>query len=219
MTKAIQRITHLIYTRARRDSATAAETSSARVLCSAALSLIVVVILSMLTSCIDDEETPFARRPAFFRFSPVTAAPKTLLPALSSPGEWCSITLSTTSYVFRSATGMTDTYPQTQLDAYGRPTWVNGLIVGTPTVPELGYSDFAPVCYDAACPSCFEEDGITRQVVFTDLALGRVSCTRCHHVYDINNGGIVIEGASSPRDPRLYRYRCIYSNDAFVVQN
>lgn len=218
MLKAIDRITHLNIN-AREGSSRKTVTSSAWTVLSATLAALVVGTLALLFSCVDDDESPFARRPAFFRFSPVTAAPKTLLPALSSPGEWCTITLSTTSYVFRSATGMTDTYPQTQLDAYGRPTWVSGLIVGTPTVPELGYSDFAPVCYDAACPSCFEEDGITRQVVFTDLALGRVGCTRCRRTYDVNNGGIVIEGATSPRDPRLYRYRCIYSNDAFVVQN
>ena len=218
MLKAIDRFTHLNIN-AREDSSRKTDTSSAWTVLSATLAALIVGTLALLFSCVDDDESPFARRPAFFRFSPVTAAPKTLLPALSSPGEWCTITLSTTSYNFRSATGKTDTYPQTQLDAYGRPTWVSGLIVGTPTVPELGFSDFAPVCYDAVCPYCFEDGGITRQVVFTDVALGRVGCTRCRRTYDINNGGIVIEGASSPRDPRLYRYRCIYSNDAFVVQN
>lgn len=218
MTKATNLLTHLfIYTRD--DSGRKTGTSSAWVVFTAALSFFFVVILSLLFSCVDDDESPFARRPAFFRFSPVTAAPKTLFPALGSPGEWCTVTLTNTHYVLKTPGGMTDSYPLTQLDEYRRATWICGLIVGTPTVPDLGAYDFAPVAYDLACPSCFEGGGITRAVSITSTTLGRASCSRCHRTYDINNGGIVVEGASSPHDPRLYRYRCNYANDTFVVQN
>lgn len=176
-------------------------------------------ILSLLFSCVEDDESPYARRPAFFRFSPVTAAPKTLLPALGNPGEWCTVTLSPTHYVFTTPRGLKDTYPLTQLDQYGQPTWVSGLIVGTPVVPEMGASEFAPVAFDLACPSCFEEGGITRAVAITSTTLGRAQCSRCSRTYDLHNGGIVCDGARTAHDPRLYRYRCSYSNDAFVVHN
>lgn len=173
----------------------------------------------LLTSCVEDDESPYARRPAFFHFSPVTAAPKTLLPALGNPGEWCTVTLSPTHYVFTTPRGLKDTYPLTQLDQYGQPTWVSGLIVGTPVVPEMGASGFAPVAFDLACPSCFEEGGITRAVAITSTTLGRAQCSRCNRTYDLHNGGIVCDGARTPHDPRLYRYRCTYNNDAFVVHN
>lgn len=173
----------------------------------------------LLPSCVADDESPFARRPAFFRFSPVTAAPSTLLPALSSPGEWCTITKNTSQYVFKSPTGRTDTYPLSQLDQYGSASWVSGLIVGTPVIADLGSDVPQPVCYDLVCPSCFEQDAITRSVAITDVSLGRASCGRCHRVYDLQNSGIVLEGAAGPKDLRLYRYRCAYNNNTFVVQN
>lgn len=181
--------------------------------------LLVALVLTALPACVNDDESPFARRPAFFRFSPVTAAPKTLLPALNSPGEWAIVTMTPTHYVFKTPRGMSDSYPRTQLDQYGTTAWVSGLIVGTPPIPEIGASGFTPVVYDLVCPSCFDEGGIKRELSFTDIDLGRVSCTRCHRTYDLHNYGIVIEGAASPHDPRLFRYRYTYNNDAFVVHN
>lgn len=184
----------------------------------AILSFFHFVILSLFTACVDDDDSPFARRPAFFRFSPVTAAPKTLMPALGNPGEWCTITRTPSRYEFHSYTGMTDSYPLTQLDQYGSPTWVGGLIVGTPNAPEMGASGFAPVVFDLACPNCFEAGGITRSVTITQPIPARAQCGRCHTLYDLENGGIVLD--SSPGNiRRLYRYRCIYNNDSFVVQN
>lgn len=177
------------------------------------------LLITVPVACVDDDESPYARFGAFFRFQPVTAAPSTLLPALGNPGEWCTITITGSTYQFKSATGKTDSYPVTSIEQYGAPIWIGGLIVGTPTVPEIGATGFAPVCYDIVCPTCFEEGGIKRAVSITDPTLGRATCTRCRRVYDMQMGGIVIEGASTPKDPRLYRYRCHNDNDTFVVQN
>lgn len=199
------------------------KTRYARILTTSVASL---AALLLLPSCIDEEETPYAQRPAFFHFQPVTAAPKTLLPALNSPGEWCTITRTATQYVFTSATTasaqnggkpFTDTYPLTQLDQYGSPTWVNGLIVGTPAIPEIGTSVCMPVVFDLACPACFDDGGIRRNLSISTES--RASCSRCHRSYDLQNGGIIYSGATSPNEPRLYRYHCTYSNDAFVVRN
>lgn len=190
-----------------------------RTVTAAATLLTLSVGTALTAACVDDDESPFARFAAFFRFAPVTSAPKTLMPALSSPGEWCTVTTSGMSYAFRSATGMTDTFPIVLTPHSGAALWIGGLIVGTPTVPEIGSTAFAPVCYDIVCPACYEESGITRGVSITDPALGRATCTRCHTVYDLHNSGVVVEGATRPKAPRLYRYRCTYTNDTFVVQN
>lgn len=179
--------------------------------------------LLTITACISDEETPYAQRHALFRFTPVTAAPKTLLPALNNPGEWCTIVTSRTGYTFTSiTTHLTDTYTATALDQYGKPLWVAGLIIGTPTTPEIGTDRLAHITYDLACPSCFENGGITRPVTITDPALGLAECTRCRRTYDLQNSGIVIEGAApNAPNPRLYRYRSNYYADSntFAVQN
>ena len=173
----------------------------------------------MLCACVDDSETPYARHPAFFRFSPVTAAPKTLMPALANPGEWCSVVRTGSVYQFVSTTqGMTDTYPQTSLEQYGQTLWLSGLIVGTPTVPEMGADGFYPVAFDLVCPNCYEEGGITRALTIVSPIPGRAKCSRCGTLYDLDNGGIVLEG-SAARHSRLYRYRCHYQNNTFVVQN
>lgn len=171
----------------------------------------------MFVGC-GDVESVFSPIGAFFRFKPVTAAPKTLLPALGNPGEWCTVTVRGNYYEFRSVHGRTDTYPITALEQYGSHVWISGLVVGTPSVPDINSGAFVPVCYDLVCPNCYE-GGISRGVVISDAALGRVTCTRCHRVYDLEKSGIVVDGAISPADHKLFRYRCSYNNDAFVVQN
>lgn len=172
----------------------------------------------LLNACMPDQETPFAQRPAFFRFTPVTAAPKTLLPALGNVGEWCTITKNTNAYHFESlTTHHVDDYPLTQLDAYGTPTWIAGLIVGTPFSPDMN-GNFAPLVYDLVCPNCFEDGGIKRPISITTVTPASAVCTRCNTSYDLDNGGIVSE-SPEPHPKRLYRYRCHYDNNTFVVQN
>lgn len=173
---------------------------------------------AVLTACVSDDDSPYARRPAFFRFSPVTAAPSSLYPALGNVGEWCIITKQANAYRFESlTTHRVDTYPLTQLDAYGTPTWVSGLIVGTPSSPDMS-GLFLPTVYDLVCPNCFEDDGITRPVSVTEVIPARAECSRCHTTYDLDNGGIVID-SPEPQPRRLFRYRCRYDNNTFVVQN
>lgn len=173
---------------------------------------------AVLTACVGDDESPYARRPAFFRFSPVTSAPHTLLPALGNPGEWCTVTIKGSVYDFRSVTtGKVDTPPLTALDNYGSPTWCGGLIIGTPLLPDMD-GRFLPVAYDIVCPNCFEEGGITRALGVEANGTATARCSRCGTRYDLDNGGLVID-----TDPaaalRLFRYRCFYDNNVFVVQN
>lgn len=182
---------------------------------------LLALTLILTTGCVSDEASPWAQFGAFFQFRPVTAAPKTLLPALGNPGEWCYVTMDGQSYQFRHATtGHTDSYPKTQITQYGTTVWVAGLIVGTPTMAEIGATTPAPMAYDLACPACHTTDGVRRSVTISNAALGRASCTRCHRTYDLQAGGIVIDGAQTGEpNPRLYRYHCTYANDTFVVRN
>lgn len=185
-------------------------------LCRAGLLLTLAAV--GLTACVGDDESPYARRPAFFRFGPVTAAPHTLLPALGNPGEWCTVTIKGSTYDFRSiTTGRTDNPPLTALDNYGSPTWCSGLIIGTPILPDMDGA-FRPVAYDLVCPNCFEEGGITRAVTVESALPATARCTRCATRYDLDNGGLPID-VDPVTTRRLYRYRCIYDNNTFVVQN
>lgn len=180
----------------------------------------------LLQGCNDEVTSYYAQLPAYFRFQPVTAAPKTLLPALNSPGEWCIITRTPTHYILTSATArsaknggqpLTDNFPLSQLDQYGSISWVAGLIVGTPFTPEIGTNVCLPIVFDLACPSCFNSGGIKRSLTISSDY--RANCTRCHRSYDLQNGGNIVSGGTSSVEPMLYRYRYEYSNDTFVVHN
>lgn len=174
-----------------------------------------------LTSCDGDADNIYSSRRAFFRFSPVTAAPKTLFPALNSPGEWCSVSVNGTYYNFSSANGQKDTYPISAADQYYAREWVSGLLVGTPSVPSISTNGFEVVCYDLVCPNCMEVDAVTRAVKFSGSSHHEcVTCTRCGRVYNLQNQAVVSDGAVEGESNRpLFRYRCSYSNDVFVVQN
>lgn len=181
--------------------------------------LLFIAMMMWLSGC-DDTEYQYASLRAFFRFSPATAAPKTLLPALSGPGQWCCVTVDATKYIFTAMDGNTDTYPITAADQYNTRIWVSGLLVGTPSVLPVGSSDFSPVCFDLVCPNCMENDAITRGVKLGKPGNEMAECTRCGRKYDLNNLGIVSAGAvANERNVSLYRYRCSYSNNTFVVQN
>ncbi len=177
------------------------------------------IVFSLLIGCEGDAEYTYSPYRAFFRFSPVTAAPSTLLPALTSPGEWCYVTINGSYYNFKSATGKTDSYPKTAIEQYGTTIWFNGLLVGTPMIPEIGGS-FVPVCYDLVCPNCYENGGIRRDIRIKDISLAQAICDRCKRVYDLQNSGVVIEGADEgSSNVKLYRYHCSYDNNTFVMQN
>lgn len=171
-------------------------------------------------SCVPEREQAYAPFAAFFQYSPVTSAPSTLLPALNGPSEWCTVTLANNGYTFGSTTtGKTDHGTRTAADNYRPLQWVAGLIVGIPASPDMN-GQMLPVAFDLACPSCYEEDGIKRGVSVSNATLGRFTCTRCHRIYSLPDGGIVIDGAQSKDDPRLYRYRhCDYNNNTLVVSN
>jgi hypothetical protein len=86
---------------------------------------------------------------------------------------------------------------------------LGGLIIGTPSA----YGEGALIAYDWACPNCQLE----RYRVVIDYVMGYATCPnpKCGVKFDLNSGGIAIEGKSDP----LMRYRIIDNGSTVIVQN
>lgn len=84
---------------------------------------------------------------------------------------------------------------------------LGGLIIGTPSA----YGEGALIVYDWACPNCELE----KYRVSIDYVMGYATCSKCGVKFDLNSGGIAIEGKSSP----LMRYRVIDNGSTVIVQN
>ena len=171
-------------------------------------------VLFLLMSCAQDVEDLYAHERAFLRLQPVTAIVP-LYTALNSPGMYCAITIGSKVYNFQGSDGATATYPFSAQEAYGSPECVAGFVVGIPSVPDLNMQQ-VPVAYDLVCPTCYERNLLQRTLAFSDHE--RLSCPRCHSVYDLANGGILVSGDGVSK---LYRYHITYSaaNNMLLVMN
>ena len=75
-----------------------------------------------------------------------------------------------------------------------------GLIVGY-TV----WADLTFYAYDRECPNCFEPEAIpVRSKALQMSSSGIATCQTCHRKYDLNSGGIIVEG---DKGEKLVRYR------------
>ena len=83
---------------------------------------------------------------------------------------------------------------------------LGGLIIGTPSM-----GDGTIWAYDWACPNC----DLARYRVEIDYTMGHATCPRCATKFDLNNGGIAIEGDSRP----LWRYRVFDNGSEVIIQN
>ena len=92
--------------------------------------------------------------------------------------------------------------------------WVSGFIVGRSNMPELGSDQYPIMCYDLACPNCFDADNVAKNLILKDG--GFVSCLRCGRTYNLNNQGIISDGEDGLK---LYRYRATYSGSSFSIRN
>lgn len=172
------------------------------------------LLLLLLLSC-EKAERLFSDYPAYFVFTPVTQAPE-LFTALNSMGEFCTITPSGNTYVF-SNTKTSTPVPLTAVDQrVSAVLGLDGLIVGLPNVPEMGYDVPRVVCFDLCCPNCYRDYGFTRRM---SLQVGGIArCGRCTREYDLNNLGIV---RSDTTGFSLFRYRVNYNsfNNSLTVSN
>ena len=179
----------------------------------AALSCLFLMLLAMI-SC-EKAEDLFSNYPAYFVFTPATQAPE-LYTALNSAGEFCTIIPNGERYVFASPKTST-TVQKTAVDQHVSVVLgLDGLIVGLPNIPEMGYDVPRVVCYDLCCPNCYRDLGITRRM---QLQVGCIArCARCTREYDLNNLGII---RSDTTGISLFRYRVYYNayNYTLTVSN
>lgn len=83
---------------------------------------------------------------------------------------------------------------------------LGGLIIGTPMV-----FDGNKWAFDLACPKC---DSRSRKLT-VEHATGHAHCTNCGSKYDLNCGGLPIEGETRP----LWRYRVIENGPNIIIMN
>lgn len=84
---------------------------------------------------------------------------------------------------------------------------LGGLIIGTPSL-----GDGNVWAFDLACPVC---DMSKYRLTLTYDGTGRASCEHCGNVYDLNSGGILIQGEGRS----LWRYNVNMSGNQLYIQN
>lgn len=161
------------------------------------------LLIIALTTLSCETESPYSGYSVFFAcdasFHPFNQA--------SSYGQFITVRRkSSTSYEVTDAQGVTHTKQLTESEARQRFYYgLGGLIIGTPSM-----EDGRIWAYDLACPNC----DMARYRLKIDNT-GLATCTNCDCVYDLNCGGIPIEGKSRI----LWRYRVHTAGTFITVQN
>ena len=179
-------------------------------------SLFTLSLFTLLASC-EKAEQAYSNHVARFSFSPTNIVPQ-LNAALNNPGQFCTIAARNSQYVFHSP-GIREDYKYTLTELDRKSKYVLGLsgfIVGVPIMADQLSAQSSVVCFDLACPNCYEEASITRDL--TLLENQRAKCGRCGRLYDLNNQGIITDGEQGTS---LYRYRVQYypSGNNMTVNN
>ncbi|MBR4921333.1 MAG: hypothetical protein IKZ62_08465 [Prevotella sp.] len=130
----------------------------------------------------------------------------------SSRGVFCKITTSSTGgvkyYNFVNNDGLSSQQRETALEKEGhyRLGLNEGIIVGFQTLnTEGGNGGFA--AYDLQCPNCVRKENNTANPNYPVKmdSKGLATCTKCGKQYDLNNGGLILNGEKG--DVGLERYR------------
>ena len=156
--------------------------------------LTALLLLTMASICgCDSGETytKYSRYKAEFAYYHVqTTTP--LRSALYSPGDFCTIKLTIKKQLHFSTFTQQQKVDVTAPNMYQNYVCISGFIVGYSNMIELGADSPTQVCYDLACPNCYRESSIKR-----DLAIkegGFAYCSRCKRTYSLNNFGTVQAG-------------------------
>lgn len=173
-------------------------------------------LMLLATGCAEKATDRYAHIRAFLQFRPVSASAP-LLSAVSNQGMFCTIRIGTSQFLFTGPTGASSSWPITDVVRnYGQPECVAGFVVGIASTPDLN-GQMPLLAYDLACPNCYAGDAmITKELT---LSGERLSCSRCHRIYDLQSDGIVVSG--DPGQP-LLRYRSVVynqANDLLVIMN
>ena len=182
--------------------------------------LFIIAIAAILASCSNDGEvqSKYASYPARFSYSPVAACPS-LQRACTGLGEFCIVDRpldqqqrlrvrdnhgSSPDYINPTALG---NYSSIILGLGG------SLIIGLPSLSELGGDQPVVTCYDGVCPNCYTSDHVTKQLVLNE---GFAKCNKCERTYDLNSQGIV---TSEHGGHTLYRYAVGFNGTGVYVSN
>lgn len=165
-----------------------------------------VVLMLCLGCTSDDMQTTYSRYRASFLYQKVMQI-NPLYASLTGSGVFCTITFQGMKVTF-SSNGNSYTDNLTQVAGYQSPVFLGGFIVGQANMPETGQTILPLMCYDLACPNCYEEMGLTRPMnVVEDNGRQVAGCSKCNRKYDLNNAGIPIEGE---KGIKLHRYHIVY---------
>lgn len=177
---------------------------------------LLALLATLLCGCSEDATDMFSHDPAYCRICPVTAV-QPLREALTSPGSFCTITFEPTQYVCTRPDGTFASLTRTDEEAYGRPIYRAGFIVGTPSLPDAKTGQFYYLCYELACPSCYKQQLLTKPMELQ--ADETAHCTTCGRTYSMRYGGGLVDGPDGEK--LMKRYNCSYAmgQDLFIVQN
>lgn len=176
----------------------------------------VFLMLLLLASCSEGEvSNKYSNLRARLTIDNVLQAPKALLPACESMGEYCTVTSDGERFLFTSATNKTDTINILASNSYnGYYLGLSGFIVGKLTIPEVGEDFVRVVCYDRACSNCYQNEHFTKPVVWKKGANDYVECKSCGRTYNLNDVGNISDG---PGGRPLYRYRVNYYSQSHLL--
>ena len=176
-----------------------------------------IAVLTLLTACKNGEtNSKYCSLPARFTMQNTMQAPA-LHTACNNMGEFCTITVSKDGkyFVCQGSAKEASQVPIVAETSYsGFYLGLSGLIVGLPNIPEMGMDTPAVVCFDLACPNCYERYYITKPLTIKES--GYALCNSCNRTYNLNDCGIVSDGETGRQ---LYRYLASYISTTLVVNN
>ena len=163
--------------------------------------LILIISILLLVACSGD--SPYSGYAAFFTcdtsFSPFNQ--------VTSFGQFITVKRkSSTSYEATDLQGNIYEHQLTEMEARQKFQYgLGGFIIGSPTLEEGEV-----YAYDWACPNC----DMARYRLDID-EIGIASCHNCNTKFDLNSGGIPIEGDSRV----LWRYKVFMTGTYLTIQN
>lgn len=174
--------------------------------------LAILMLLLGMASCTETDSL-YCNFPARLVIDNAYQAPA-LYTACNSLGEFCYTTIDGQKIYFHGSKE-TSAINLVALNNYNSIVLgLGGLIIGKPSLPEIGKSESQVMCFDLNCPNCYEQyGGITKRLLL-DGSTAR--CKGCNRTYDLNSQGIVSQGESGRP---LFRYRVSYVGSALVVSN
>ena len=165
-----------------------------------------LAVSCLLVGCEADEE--YSTHACRFSYNNMIHNDATLASAMDehSRGVFCLISENTRSgvryLVFENSAGLKSEKVETaeEVEAKFILGLNNGIIVGFQTLNTEGTSR-GFVAYDVQCPNCVNRTNNTANPNFrvTMESSGIATCSKCGKKYDMNNGGIILNGEEGDR--------------------